>query len=425
MPVITNIAIRAKLFNKVYLPYLYDKRPLQIFFGGSSSGKSKFVAQRLVIDLLNGGRNYLCVRNTANTLSISIIPEIEKVIDDWGLDNYFKINQSTRIITCINGYSALLKGLDDVEKIKSVTPRHGVLTDILIEEATETAYHSYKQLTKRLRGLSDVVKRITIVFNPILQSHWIYKHFFGLWTDNDTIIDTEDLLILKTTYKDNQFLTTQDINTLENEKDGYFYEVYTLGNWGTLSEIIFNNWEIIDLAEYEYMMDIFDYGLDFGYSNAPTAYVKTYYHSATRTLYVKEEYANKEITNKQIAEDLKLLVGEDTVVCDSAEPKSITELNAYGLSAIGANKGKGSILHGIQWLKGLSIKIDKSCQNTINNFKQYHWLKDKEGNVLNKPVDRFNDFIDAIRYANESHMIVGDEVSVIEAPESQAQLIDW
>jgi phage terminase large subunit len=125
-----------------------------------------------------------------------------------------------------------------------------------------------------------------------------------------------------------------------------------------------------------------------------------------------------------IANDIKPFVGDDIVVCDSAEPKSIDELCTYGLSAVGARKGKDSILHGIQWLKKYSIFIDKSCQNTINNFKQYHWIKDRNGNVLNKPVDRFNDFIDALRYANEEHMIQFDD-DIIEACNSQAAEADW
>lgn len=420
-----EIEIGSNLFNKVFLPYLTEQRPLQLFFGGSSSGKSRFLAQRTIVDMLNGKRNYLCVRNTANTLRTSVLMEVEKVISEWGLFNYFNTNKSSGIIECINGTSAVFRGLDDVERIKSITPKHGSLTDIWIEEATETAYYDFKHLTKRLRGLSDVPKRVTMSFNPILKTHWIYENFFGKWQDNDKKYVDDNILIMKTTYKDNAFLTQQDIKGIESEQDSYFYEVYTLGNWGILCDAIFNNWEEKSLSDKEYMFDQFDHGLDFGYSNDPTAYVKTYFHRATKTLYVCKEYANKEVTNSQIAKDIKLDVGGDTVVCDSAEPKSITELNTFGLAAIGASKGAGSILHGIQWLKGLKIVISPDCQNTINNFKQYHWLKDKQGNVLNKPVDRFNDFIDAIRYANEHHMLVQGNDDILTGDNSVSAQIDW
>ena len=119
----------------------------------------------------------------------------------------------------------------DVEKLKSVTPIDGVLTDIWIEEATETLYEAYKQLTKRLRGLTtnNLPKRVIFSFNPILQTHWIYKEFFGGWDDSKRLYRDEDLVILKTTYVDNLFLSPDDVKSLENETDKYFYNVYTLG----------------------------------------------------------------------------------------------------------------------------------------------------------------------------------------------------
>lgn len=423
---IIQVGLKAKLFNKVYKPYLNAQQPTQIYFGGSSSGKSKFLAQRCIIDLMNGQRNYLCTRNTGNTLPVSVAIELEKVIDEWGVNGLFTIRRAKDDLrfTCINGSVALLKGLDNVEKLKSITVPKGAITDVWIEEATETIREDYKQLTKRLRGISEVPKRTTFSFNPILKTHWIYEDFFSAWNDDDTLYETDDLLILKTTYKDNGFLTDQDKRTLENETDSYFYDVYTLGNWGVLGDMVFDNWRADDLAGTAHIFDQFDHGLDFGYSNDPTAYVKVYYHRATKTIYVYREYANKGVTNEQIANDIKPLLGVDTVICDSAEPKSIAELNSYGISAAGAKKGKDSVLHGIQWLRKNTIVVDKSCQNMINNFKQYHWLKDRSGNVLNKPVDRWNDFIDALRYSLEHHMVDFDD-DIIETAELESARADW
>lgn len=421
-----KVSLNADLFNSVYLPYLHDDRFIQIFFGGSSSGKSKFLAQRVVVDLMGGQRNYLVIRNTAGTILGSIWTEIEKVIKEWGVGDFFTYSRdrANLAIKCGSGAVALFRGLDDVEKIKSITVPNGVLTDILIEEATETIETDFNQLRKRLRGLSEVSKRITMAFNPIMRTHWICERFFQTWNDSDSLLDEPSLLILKTTYKDNRFLTSQDIEQLESEADSYFYEVYTLGNWGILGDLIFDNWEVADLTDKFFMFDIFNHGLDFGYSNDPTAYVKSYFHKASKTLYIWKEYANKGVTNEKIATDVKPMVGDDILVCDSAEPKSIDELCTYNLNAVGARKGKDSVMHGIQWLRKLRIVIHKSCQNTINNFKQYHWLKDRQGIVLNKPVDRFNDFIDATRYGNEEHMIQFDD-DIIEAGESVAAGADW
>jgi len=139
---------------------------------------------------------------------------------------------------------------------------------------------------------------------------------------------------------------------------------------------------------------MFKHGLDFGFSNDPTMYVKLYYQRSRKRLYIVDEYRDIGITNDQIAEALKPYLDGDYVICDSAEPKSIQELNDHGVSAIGARKGKGSVLHGIQWLRQQEIIIDRMCQHTKNEFELYHWKKDKDGNALNVPIDKFNHSID-------------------------------
>ncbi len=180
-----KLNVSTKIFNKVYIPYLQDDTPTQIFYGGSSSGKSVFLAQRTVLDVMKGGRNYLVIRNVAKTIRGSAYNEIIKAISSMGLNSFFTVRKSEFTITCFNGYQILFCGLDDPEKIKSITPAKGVITDIWIEEATEAEYSAYKQLTKRLRGKSKVSKRVTMSFNPILQDHWIYKEFFlNVWDDS-------------------------------------------------------------------------------------------------------------------------------------------------------------------------------------------------------------------------------------------------
>ena len=237
--------------NDVYIPHLDNYARTQIFYGGSSSGKSWFLAQRCVLDVLAGGRNYLVCRQVARTIRSSVFQQVERVIREAGLLDYFTINKSDALITCKNGYQVIFAGLDDTEKIKSIVPAVGVITDIWIEEATETDSRSVKDLYKRQRGGDEsIAKRMTLSFNPILQTHWIYEeHFKSIaWADEQTEYGTGDLSILKTTYKDNRFLTTQDIHDLENEQDKYYRDVYTLGNWGVLGNVIFTNWEVRDLS---------------------------------------------------------------------------------------------------------------------------------------------------------------------------------
>lgn len=225
-----NLNISAKVFNPVYRPFLGYVAPLEIYYGGSSSGKSYFLAQRCIIDMVKGGHNYLIIRKVALTVRKSVFNEITKAISFFKMDKYFNINKSDLVITCSNGYQIIFSGLDDKEKIKSVTPAKGVITDIWLEEGTELDYEDIQQLDKRLRGVSKVNKRIIVSFNPIYQTHWIYTTYFqGRWSDDSTQYKDEHTSILKTTYRDNKFLTDDDIVRLENTKDKYYRDVYLDG----------------------------------------------------------------------------------------------------------------------------------------------------------------------------------------------------
>jgi phage terminase large subunit len=385
---------------------------LQIFYGGSSSGKSRFAAQRAVIDVLQGGRNYLVCRAVAKDSRRSTFVEInERVIGESGLSAMFDVNKSDMTITCVNGYQILFSGLDDLQKLKSIVPKRGALTDIWIEEATQTERDDVKELLKRQRGGSeDTPKRLTLTFNPILKTHWIYQEYFSrvAWADDQTVYQAPELSILKTIYKDNAFLTAADKADLENESDEYYYNVYTLGNWGVLGDVIFKNWRVEDLSG---MLDQFTNhrnGLDFGFSSDPAAVAVTHYDRAHETIYLYGELYERGLTNDVLAQETKILIGGDYVRCDSAEPKSIAELRLCGVRAIPAEKGKDSVIFGIQWLQQQTIVIDKNCINARNEFSIYHWKKDKDGNSIRQPIDKNNHLIDAVRYAYDDEYMRAD-----------------
>jgi phage terminase large subunit len=300
-----------------------------------------------------------------------------------------------------NDKQILFAGLDDVEKIKSTTPQDGPLTDIWIEEATETAYADFKQLDKRLRGRSEHRKRITLSFNPVYQTHWIYREFFGIWDDSKQYAESDTVSILKTTYKDNKFLTADDRSALENESDPYFYQVYTLGNWGVLGDVIFRNWKTEDLSGISNAYPARYYGLDFGFSQDPAAAVDCAFDRKHKRVYVFGELWEKGLTNTLLAERLKAFGGHHPIACDSAEPKSITELRNYGIHAYPVKKGPDSVVHGIQWLQGMEIIIDTSCVHLREELTTYQWKRDKDGNSIRIPEDKNNHLIDALRYALE------------------------
>lgn len=395
-----------KIFNDVYFKNLKNNYGTQIYFGGASSGKSYFIlGQRTVLDVLISNRNFLIVRNVARTNRHSTFNEVLKGIANFNLTDYFKINKSEMTITAFNGNQILFAGLDDVEKLKSITPAKGVITDIIIEEATEIRYDAFKQLTKRLRGKSDVKKRITLMFNPIYQTHWIYKEFFQGWVDDkeEFINKGRDLYILKTTYRNNKFLTADDIERIESETDPYYRDVYIEGNWGILGNVIFRNWKAEDTSKYNF--DRYINGLDFGFANDPAAFVRMSFDRKRNRLFILEEIYATGLDNEELAKLIKEKIGSELVTCDSAEPKSIQELRKYGVNARGAKKGKGSLETGYKFLQKLEIIIDPKCQNTINEFTVHKWKENKNGEALPIPEDKDNHAIDAIRYGIEDEII--------------------
>jgi len=418
-----KIELDPAVMNDVYLPQLKNMARVQILYGGSSSGKSKFKAQQAVIDTMDdartGGRNWLVCRQVGRTIRGSVAQEINRIITEWGLQQFFSVNKTDGTITCVNGYQIIFSGLDDVEKLKSITPAKGAITDVWVEEATETAQDSIKQLLKRQRGGNPKTpKRLHMTFNPILQQHWIYQTYFsGIgWMDEQKKYKTPELSILKTTYLDNKFLTSDDRKGLEQETDSYYYQVYTLGNWGVLGDVIFTNWRVEDLSQMHDQFTNRRNGLDFGFSSDPAAVGVSHYDKMRKTIYFYKELYETGLTNDVLAERIKEMIGDERIICDSAEPKSIQELNNHGVAAVGAKKGKDSVNFGIDWLKQQTIIVDRTCINLINELQQYHWKKDAGGNSLKIPVDKNNHLIDGgLRYAYE------DDMRDIDA----SKIVDW
>lgn len=228
-----NIKISKKVFNDVYLPYLDNTDRYLVFYGGGSSGKSYFIAERYIYKLIHPDRcNLLVVRQTGDTNRKSTFPLLKHVISNWNLHEHFKVNESDMRIRCLlTGNEVAFAGLDDVEKIKSITFENGELTDIWVEEATETQEQDINQLKVRLRG-GKTKKQMVLSFNPINIQHWIKGHF----------IDSGLATVCFSTYKDNKFLTDDDRKALEDLKltDEYTYNVYCLGHWGILGKTVFD-----------------------------------------------------------------------------------------------------------------------------------------------------------------------------------------
>lgn len=388
----------------VYRPYITDYRySTVIHYGSASSGKSYFIAQKLLLKaMVDGGRRILVIRKVGTSLRDSVWGMFKYLVSKLPQDAY-TINKSEYTITLINGSEFLFKGLDDPEKIKSIVD----ISDIFIEEATELSAEDYDQLTLRLRGKKKY-KQMYLSFNPISTSNWIYRRFFT----PEARARLHDTQIIRTTYKDNPTLDKAQIERIEDliHTNSNYYKVYAEGKFATLDKLVFPKYLSRYITEEEILSfkkragrSIYKWaGLDWGYTNDPCRLVYGWYEplKPISNLYIEGEVTLLGATNDKVAEMLKSYVPNDIVVADSAEKKSIQEVKNFGFKGIRASdKGAGSILLGIDRINRCNVIIDSSCVETIKEFDSYTWKKDKKsGEYINEPIDKYNHSIDAIRY---------------------------
>lgn len=275
-----NIKISKKVFNKKFLPYIEDEHRYLIFVGGAGSGKSYTLAQFIIYHIIKRKKfNLLVVRNTGKSNRDSTFALLKQIIIKWKLFKYFKINESDLRIKCLlNDNEIIFAGLDDVEKLKSITFSKGELTDIWIEEASEIQEADFNQLDVRLRG-AGTKKQIMISFNPVDVNHWLKRRFFDKKDEN--------VCIVHSTYKDNDFLDEDYKNLLEGYKDTdeYYYNVYCLGQWGVLGKTVFDAKKInerLQVVPKPLKVGYFDYEYDgikitnIKWVNDSNGYIKIY-----------------------------------------------------------------------------------------------------------------------------------------------------
>ena len=185
------------------------------------------------------------------------------------------------------------------------------------------------------------------------------------------------------------------------------YQVAGLGNWGIVDGLVYENWreEAFTLETVKNLP--IRHGLDFGYTNDPSAFWVGYLDKEHKKIYVWDEFYETRLSNKDISDKITAMgYAKDKITADSAEPKSIDEIKSHGIRRIkGAAKGKDSINNGIQWIQDYEIIIHPRCVNFITEIGNYQWDKDKFGNTINKPIDDFNHLMDAMRYALEDDIV--------------------
>ena len=373
--------------NRKTYGYLQEtKKRLNILYGSAGSGKSWGIAQFLLLEKLYKGTNnrILVTRKTRPELKKSCWLLFNDLISKYDLPGCEK-NKSDLTLTVGNNQMFFVP-LDDPEKLKSFER----INYVWAEEATELNIDDFIQLNLRCRGENKGgTNQLFYSFNPIDE-----QSFFK------DIVDApkENTGVNHSTYKDNAFLEKEYIEELENliNQDVTYHKIYTLGIWASPENIIYTNWDTIDVfPECEEV----GYGLDFGFNN-PTALVKI--GLKDQEAYLDERIYESKLTNTDLIDKMKEDIPEDkrsrVIRADSAEPARIQEIHNAGFNIHPCIKGKDSVKVGIDRCKRIKLHITKDSVNTLKEIKGYKWKEDKNGNVLDEPVAFKNHALDAKRY---------------------------
>jgi phage terminase large subunit len=297
--------------------------------------------------------------------------------------NYFKEtnwNRTDFIYTFETGSRIEFFGVDSPDKVRG--PRRDIL---FMNEANNCPLESFEQLEVRTKD------EIWLDWNPT-NEFWFYTEILPY--------RTADLDFITLTYKDNESLDPNIVRSIESRKHNTgWWKVYGLGELGEVEGKIYKDWAIIDEIPHEARLE--RYGLDFGYANDPASLVAIYFYNGG---YIVDELLHRtHMPNRKVADYINNSVNPNAlIIADSAEPKSIAEMQEYGLNIIGAQKGPGSRNQGIQYVQDQRMSVTKKSTNVIKAYRNYMWRTDKDGTIINIPDHSFSDAMDAIRYGMES-----------------------
>ncbi len=375
--------------------------------GSRASKKSKTTALWIIWKMMKPQykmANTLVVRKVFRTLKDSCFTELKWAIHRLGVDASWEIKESPLEMTFKRtGQKIYFRGLDDPQKITSITAEHGELCWLWLEEAYEITRESdFDMLDESIRGQTDCFKQVTLTLNPWNEKHWIKARFFDK--------PDPDVLAMTTTYLQNEWLDDSDRKIFEQMKENNprRYRVAGLGEWGITEGVVYENWteREFSLSEIQRQYNLHTaHGIDFGYTNDPSAVVIAFIDTDKRKLFVYDEIYKTGLSNRRIYEEIcNAGYGKERFTADSAEPKSIDELRGYGLRVTPAKKGQDSVNNGIQFIQDYEIVIHPRCVNFLTEINNYTWDEDRFGNKLNRPIDDFNHALDAMRYGVEQYI---------------------
>lgn len=345
--------------------------------GGTSSGKTYSILQNLFLHAIENDR---CIITVAGqdipNLKVGPIRDAHNIVDNTeGLSNYIlEYNKSDRVFTFVNGSIIEFKSYDDAQDAKQ-----GKRDYLFLNEANGVEKIIWDELYIRTK------KKSYIDYNPN-NEFWVHTDLIG--KPNVTLIISD--------HRHNTFLDQKIHDKIEAIEDPELYKVYARGLTGKLEGVIFRDYNVVSGVSPD--AKLIGYGLDFGFSNDPTALVALY--SQSGELIVDELIYDRGLLNIRISDLMRELGVNGRIVADSAEPKSIAELGAYGWQIEGAKKGPDSIRQSINTLKRYKLNVTQRSSNLKKELNGYKWKQNKDGKLDNEPVDFLNHAIDALRYAS-------------------------
>lgn len=396
----------SKVIGGGYNRFWHNKDMYRVVKDSRGSKKSKTTALNFIYRLMQyEWANLLVVRRFSNTNKQSTYTDLKWAANQLHVAHLFKFNESMPEITYKpTGQKILFRGLDDPLKITSITVDKGILCWAWFEEAYQIeTFDKFSTVTESIRGsidAPDFFKQITVTFNPWSERHWLKRTFF----DEDTKL--KNTFSNTTTFRVNEWLDQADIDRYEDlyRTNPRRARIVCDGDWGVAEGLVYNNFEVVEFDWFvkykETQLKV--HAIDFGFTNDPTALVSVVVDLDNKELYIYDEHYEKAMVTDEI---YKMIVDKglkDAEIKADRELRLITELRNKGISKIkAAFKPGGSIMAGVQYVQGFKIYVHPSCEHTIEELNTYTFDQDNEGNWLNKPIDKNNHALDALRYSLE------------------------
>lgn len=396
----------APSFDEVFFDVEQHLHTFYLLAGGRGSAKSSFVGGiRIPVSVMEDPNIHaVVIRKVGNTIKNSVLPQIVWGLEQLGVLGKFRVKLSPPEITYKKtGQKILFFGLDDPAKVKSIKLPFGYVGIVWFEELDQ--FSGMEEIRNVLQSLlrGGPSYQVFGTYNPPKsRNNWVNEEI--LVDDPDRLVHHSTYLTVPEDWLGPQFLAEAEKLKAKNER-AYRHEY--LGEVTGTGGAVFENVE--DMAMSNELVGNFDrlyYGLDFGFSIDPLAFVSIHYDAKKEDLYIFDEIYQQKLTNSRAAELIQQKAGSGRIIADSAEPKSIQEMRNMGLHVGGAKKSRDSVEHGIKWLQDRAhIYIDKRrCPNTYREFVTYEYERNRQGQFISAYPDKDNHALDATRYAMDDVM---------------------